>query len=215
MIPLKYVGRQLPNSIRFWTEKALNGYEQFVWINFPHTVIRESVSYTKNFRSFMANLCSSITITILDIIHHPVFYLKLNSTLYACRYLTGNTLRLRYESNRLMLSIGLWRWYINITITILDIIPRSVLYLKQAFWILNSVPVFRWRLSWAQQIELVCLLETGPNWVRSTWRWRQNAVSETLCLKRRTGRWIMSRIVIVILIYHRHKPIDSIKLFGS
>jgi hypothetical protein len=29
------------------------------------------------------------------------------------------------------------------------------------------------------------------------------------------GRWIMSRIVIVILIYHRHKPIDSINLLGS
>jgi hypothetical protein len=29
-----------------------------------------------------------------------------------------------------MLSIGLWRWYINITITILDIIHRPVFYLK-------------------------------------------------------------------------------------
>jgi hypothetical protein len=64
----------------------------------------------------------NITITILDIIHRPVFYLKLNSTLYVCPYLTGNTLRLRNESNRLMLSIGLWWWYINITITIVDII---------------------------------------------------------------------------------------------
>jgi hypothetical protein len=72
----------------------------------------------------------NVTITILDIIHRPVFYLKLNSTLYVCPYLTGNTLRLRYESNRLMLSIGLWRWYINITITILDIIHRHIFYLK-------------------------------------------------------------------------------------
>jgi hypothetical protein len=71
-----------------------------------------------------------ITITILDIVHRPVFYLKLNSTLYICPYLTGNTLRLRYEPNELMLSIGLWRWYINITITILDIIHRSCLFLK-------------------------------------------------------------------------------------
>jgi hypothetical protein len=30
-----------------------------------------------------------------------------------CPYLTGNTLRLRYEPNRLMLSIGLCRWYHN------------------------------------------------------------------------------------------------------
>jgi hypothetical protein len=29
-----------------------------------------------------------------------------------------------------MISIGLWRWYINITITILDIIHRSAFYLK-------------------------------------------------------------------------------------
>jgi hypothetical protein len=30
-----------------------------------------------------------------------------------------------------MLSIDLWRWYINITITILDIIHRPVFYLKK------------------------------------------------------------------------------------
>jgi hypothetical protein len=32
-----------------------------------------------------------------------------------------------------MLSIGLWRWYISITITILDIIHRPAFYLKQRF----------------------------------------------------------------------------------
>jgi hypothetical protein len=71
-------------------------------------------------------------ITILNIMHSPVFYLKLNSTLQVCPYLTGNTLRLCYEPNRLMLSIGLWRWYsyINITVTILNIIQGPVLYLK-------------------------------------------------------------------------------------
>jgi hypothetical protein len=36
-----------------------------------------------------------------------------------------------------------------------------------------------------------------------------------LNFKQKTGRWIMSRIVIVILIYRRHKPIDSINLLGS
>jgi hypothetical protein len=45
----------------------------------------------------------------------------------------GNTLRLRYEPNRLMLSIGLWRRYINITITILDIIHRPLFHLKYNF----------------------------------------------------------------------------------
>jgi hypothetical protein len=39
-------------------------------------------------------------------------------------------LHFRYEPKRLILSIGLWRWYINITITILDIIRRRVFYLK-------------------------------------------------------------------------------------
>jgi hypothetical protein len=36
-----------------------------------------------------------------------------------------------------------------------------------------------------------------------------------LSFKQKTGRWIMSRIVIVILIYHSHKPIDSINLLDS
>jgi hypothetical protein len=72
----------------------------------------------------------NITIRILDIIHRPVFYLKHNSTLLVCPYLRGNTLRLRYEPNRLILSIGLLRWYMNITITVLDIIHRPVFYLE-------------------------------------------------------------------------------------
>jgi hypothetical protein len=74
----------------------------------------------------------NIAITVLDIIHRPVFYLKLNSTLYVCPHLTGITLHLRYEPNRLMLYIYIymWRWHINIIITILDIIHRHVFYLK-------------------------------------------------------------------------------------
>jgi hypothetical protein len=88
-------------------------------------------------------------------------------------------------------SIGLWRWYINITITILDIILRPVFYLKQCFgdWFLYPSGVRRRGL----------YLSTGPNWVGSTWRRGQNPVSETLRMKQKTGRWIMSRIVTVIL----------------
>jgi hypothetical protein len=67
----------------------------------------------------------------MDIIHRPVFFLKLISTLQVCPYLTRNTLRVRYEPNRLMLSIGLWRWYINISVIILGIIHRPVFYLEQ------------------------------------------------------------------------------------
>jgi hypothetical protein len=55
-------------------------------------------------------------------------------------------------------------------------------------------------------------LSIGHNCVRSTRRQKQNPVSETLCVLNK--RWIMSRIVIIILIYHRHKPIDSINLLG-
>jgi hypothetical protein len=72
----------------------------------------------------------NITIRILVIFHRPVLYLKLKSALKVCSYLTGNTLCLCYELNRLMLSIGLWWWYINITITILEINYRPVFYLK-------------------------------------------------------------------------------------
>jgi hypothetical protein len=45
-----------------------------------------------------------------------------------CLYLTGDTLHLRYKPNSLMRSIGLWSWYINITITILDIIHGSAIF---------------------------------------------------------------------------------------
>jgi hypothetical protein len=36
-----------------------------------------------------------------------------------------------------------------------------------------------------------------------------------LSFKQKTGRWVMSRIVILLLIYRRHKPIDVVNLFGS
>jgi hypothetical protein len=71
-----------------------------------------------------------ITNTILDIIHRPVFYLKLSSTLQVCLYVTRSILRLRYEPDRLMLSIGLPRWYININIKLRDIIQGPVFNLK-------------------------------------------------------------------------------------
>jgi hypothetical protein len=38
-------------------------------------------------------------------------------------------------------------------------------------------------------------------------------LSLSLSLYKKTGRWIMSRIVIVILIYCRHKPVDLVKHF--
>jgi hypothetical protein len=77
---------------------------------------------------WLCYITSNIAVTILDIINPSIVYLKLSSTLQVCPYLTRNTLRLRYEPNRLMVSIGLWRCYINITVTVLDIINRPVFW---------------------------------------------------------------------------------------
>jgi hypothetical protein len=44
----------------------------------------------------------NITITILNVIHRPAFYLKLILTLYVYPYITGNMLRLSYEPRRLI-----------------------------------------------------------------------------------------------------------------
>jgi hypothetical protein len=93
-----------------------------------------------------------------------VFYLKLISTLQVYPYFTRNPIRLRYEPNRLMLSIGLWRRYITVTITIADIIYRPVFYLKHnlsetAFCLrLQVEPVRRQKLA----------LSIGSNWTGST-----------------------------------------------
>jgi hypothetical protein len=81
----------------------------------------------------------NITIIILDIINSSAFYLNLNSTLHVCPYLTKNILHFCFEPNMLILSIGLWRWYINITITILNIIHRPAFYLILN-WTLNVSP---------------------------------------------------------------------------
>jgi hypothetical protein len=90
----------------------------------------------------------NITITILDIIHRPVFYLKHD---VSCRCFKQRNVNKIYrfvrtsqetfplESNSLMLSIGLWRWYINVTIAILDIIYRPIFSETRRFgdWILS------------------------------------------------------------------------------
>jgi hypothetical protein len=41
-------------------------------------------------------------------------------------------------------------------------------------------------------------------------RQRQNPVSETLCFKQNTVRWIMSRNIIFIVMYNHHKLLDLI-----
>jgi hypothetical protein len=73
---------------------------------------------------------------------------------------------------------------IIITSIILEITHRPVFYLKQRFrdWILSS---------------------------SSGGTYRGTIDIASLCL-RKTGRWKLSRIAIVILLYHRHKPTDLI-----
>jgi hypothetical protein len=87
-----------------------------------------------------------------------------------------------------MLSVGLWRWLIiNITITILDIIHRPVFCLKHnvsetGFCLrlqlqpTQVVPTDRARFYLRRQRRAVSV---GSNRVGSTWRPRQNSVSET------------------------------------
>jgi hypothetical protein len=93
-----------------------------------------------------------ILFTILVIIRRSIFYLKFNSTLQVCPYLTENTLRLRYEPNRLLLSISLWRWYFSVIIIVLDIIHRFLSFKSQCFgdWLLSPTqldPIDRARLN--------------------------------------------------------------------
>jgi hypothetical protein len=70
----------------------------------------------------------NIPITILNIIHCPVFYLKQKMdnvrTALEIHYFSAT------EPNRLMRTTGLWRWYINTTVRIPNIIHRHVFYLK-------------------------------------------------------------------------------------
>jgi hypothetical protein len=75
-----------------------------------------------------------------------------------------------YQPNRLMLAIGLRRWCINITITILDIIHVLSFIYNTTFRRLNTISVFRWNLfSWAQQIVLL----SGPETEISSIYWAQ------------------------------------------
>jgi hypothetical protein len=80
----------------------------------------------------------NITITILGNIRRPVL-LKTEPNSTGLSIPRKKHIRLRYEPNRLMLSIGLWQCYINITMTILDIIHRPVFYLKLSWTHLNSI----------------------------------------------------------------------------
>jgi hypothetical protein len=103
----------------------------------------------------------------------------------------------------------------TLTITILDIMHRPVFYLKVRRFgdlILSPSSGYPAQVSSIERASLCVRTAIGPIWVGSIWRRRQRQVSETSVLNWKTGRGIVSRIVIVILIYHRHKHVDSINL---
>jgi hypothetical protein len=79
---------------------------------------------------------------------------------------------LTFSSLALIRSIGLWFWYMNITITILDIIHHWVFYLKHNVSEIGPCPCLQVGSTWV-----------GSTWLRSTWRWRQNPICERWCFK--------------------------------
>jgi hypothetical protein len=96
------------------------------------------------------------------------------------------------------LTKGLWRWYITYNYYNPVHRPSSCLLFKiqrLADCILPPYSGGAYSVGpiWRQ----VLALPIGSNWVVTTWRRRQNPVSETLCFKYKTGRWIISRIIIV------------------
>jgi hypothetical protein len=76
------------------------------------------------------------------------------------------------------------------------------LFIFIVFYIMHDVSETGFRLSLQVEPTHLALtqilpLSVGPKWVGSTWRQRQNQLSETSCFKWKTERWLMSRIVIV------------------
>jgi hypothetical protein len=98
---------------------------------------------------------------------------------------------LHYEANRLMRSIGLWRLYINITITILAFIHR---------WTMPTTMIFTQRLKW-------CLLYyPGVTNLKSTvygilWIPGHSLVFDVVDVRQKLGEFcVTSRCLITILI---------------
>jgi hypothetical protein len=83
---------------------------------------------------------------------------------------------------------GLWRWYINITITILNIIHLPIFYLKQN----------------VSETELSLRLQVEPTQLCPIYRNILCLRKHSLCFKLKTRRRLISGIVIVILIDRCH-----------
>jgi hypothetical protein len=102
------------------------------------------------------------------------------------RQSTGWTKSLPFRYTTMSIkSTGVWRWYVDITVTILDIIQNPVFYLKQNISKTGFGHLFKIEHSKLGPIyrDSLCLpphrlyLSIWPNWVGSTWKRRQNPVS--------------------------------------
>jgi hypothetical protein len=92
-----------------------------------------------------------------------------------------------------MLSIGLWRWYINKTIAILDNIHRR----------LYSASIFRCNLHWWTQSTSCCWLVLFC-WTyvsRFHLKTETNASLQNVIFFKKTRRWIMSKRSIWFVIF--------------
>jgi hypothetical protein len=112
--------------------------------------------------------------------------------------------------------------YILIQATIVLVTKVIIIIINILKWLRGSIVVkalcykpegWGFETRWGEWIFSICLIlpdVLGPG-VYSAF----NRVSTRSRKIMFLSRWTMSRIVIVILIYHRHKPIDSFNLLGS
>jgi hypothetical protein len=82
-----------------------------------------------------------------------------------------------------MLSTGFWRWCINISITILDIIHHPLVYLKQRFGDYGDYARLQMKPFRLQKLALS--MSIRYNYVGSTWGRTQSPVSEGYVLNKR------------------------------
>jgi hypothetical protein len=123
------------------------------------------------------------------------------------------TLPLPYEPNGLMRSICFWRRYIYIIITVLDIVHCPVFNFKHI--VSETAFYLRLRVETTRLGSIDRALSSSPDRVQlGRFRVKTDTFPSlrNVAVKSKTGLLIMPRIVIVTLIYHRHKPTDRIYL---
>jgi hypothetical protein len=101
------------------------------------------------------------------------------------------SLTLFCDPNRLMRSVGLWRWYINRNVTVLYVIHRNVFYLKHS--VLETAFSLRLQVGPAQLSHLK--RKTESNLLHTMFQIKYRTIDDV-------------RIVIVTLTYHRYKQMN-------